>query len=136
MPNIIATAEAENTGEAYTTTLQTNQHMLIADEPTDLGGQELGPAPGDFLCMALASCMVITLRMYITRKGWEIGRIRARVNLVKNIDKAAGSNTFYCNLSFSEKLTAEQCEKLHKIAKACPLHRLLNKPSDIITLLE
>lgn len=60
MPNIIATAEAENTGEAYTTD--------------------------------------------VTREGWEIGRIRARVNLVKNIDKASGSNTFYCNLSFSEKL--------------------------------
>ncbi|SIT83087.1 OsmC family protein [Pontibacter indicus] len=136
MPNIIATAEAENTGEMYTTTLQTNRHTLIADEPLDLGGQDLGPGPGDFLCMALASCMVITLRMYITRKGWEIGRINAKVNLVKSPDTATGANTFYCSVSFSEKLTAEQHGKLCKIAKACPLHRLLNRPSNIITLLE
>lgn len=136
MPNIIATAEAENTGEAYTTTLQTNRHMLIADEPFDLGGQDLGPAPGDFLCMALASCMVITLRMYITRKGWEISWIKAKVNLVKSTDNAAGNNIFYCSVSFGKKLSTEQREKLCKIAKACPLHRLLNKPSEIITLLD
>ncbi|MDO6388588.1 OsmC family protein [Pontibacter sp. BT731] len=136
MPNIIATAEAENTGEAYATKLITNQHRLLADEPFDLGGQNLGPNPGDYLCMALASCMVITLRMYITRKGWEIGRIKAKVNLVKSTNTASGNNTFYCSVSFGETLTTEQRGKLCKIAKACPLHRLLSRPSDIITLLD
>lgn len=136
MPNIIATAEAENKGDKYTTKLHVNQHALVADEPLLIGGQDLGPAPGDYLCMALASCMVITLRMYVDRKGWSIPQIKAKINLIKGSDTASGNNTFYCNVSLDGTLTAEQREKLLKIAKACPLHRLLAKPSDVITLLE
>lgn len=135
MPNIIATAEAENTGEVYATKLLTNKHTLLADEPFELGGQEMGPSPGDFLCIALASCMVITLRMYIARKGWKISQIKARVDQVES-PIPSGNATFYCNVSFVETLTSEQRDKLFKIATACPLHRILNKPSDIITLLE
>jgi putative redox protein len=136
MPKIIASAEAENNGERYTTKLLANQHTLVADEPLIIGGQDLGPAPGEYLCMALASCMVITLRMYVERKGWSVSLIKAKVNLVKGSDTVSGNNIFYCNVSLDGALTAEQRDKIAKIAKACPLHRLLSKPSDLITLLE
>jgi putative redox protein len=133
--NIIATADAENNGELYTINLNVNGHTLIADELTEKGGLDLGPAPGDYICMSLASCTVITLRMYANRKGWNLEKIHAKVNLVSGKALPSGNNTFYVELSFSGDLTNEQRQRLMEIADACPVHRLLKKPTDIITML-
>ncbi len=135
MTKIIATAEAENKGGGYTTNMKVHQFELIADEPTELGGNNLGPSPGDYLCMALASCTVITLRMYSDRKKWKVDNIRVKVNLVKGTEMASGNNTFYCEVSLSGELDEEQKKRLLEISKACPVHRLLDKPSDTITIL-
>lgn len=130
---IIASAEAANSGAALTTRVTAGAHVLVADEPAALGGNGEGPAPGDYLCMALASCKAITLRMYAQRKKWAVGAITVQVNLVKGDPAVAGSNTFYCTLHFSGSLDAHQVKRLLEIAKVCPIDRLLRKPSEIVT---
>lgn len=135
MSKIIATARAENNTGSYTTELQVNQYTFIADEPKDIGGQDLGPKPGDYLCMALASCTAITLRMYAQRKGWSIEQISVKVDLAKSDDTPAGNQTFYCEVSVKGNLAEEQMARLLQIAKACPIHRLLTRPCDVITTL-
>lgn len=136
MPATIATAYAENNGALYTTELQVKQHQLIADELPILGGQDLGPEPGSYLCMALASCTVITLRMYVQRKGWNVEQISAKVDLVKSEDKTSGTNTFHCEVSVTGDLTDAQRDRLLYIARACPVHKLLSKPSEMVTVLK
>mgnify|MGYP002379459496 CR=1 FL=1 len=71
MPKIIAIAEVINKNENYTSNVRVNQHVSLSDEPLEKGGEDLGPAPGDYLCAALASCKAITLRMYVQRKKWD-----------------------------------------------------------------
>lgn len=133
MPTIIATAEVINNGETYTSNIQVNQHSLLVDEPIEKGGEDLGPAPGDYLCAALASCKVITLRMYAERKKWKVDKIKVKVNLVLGKESSSGNNTFFCELFFSGDLDDEQQKRLLVIANSCPLHKLLSKPSDIVT---
>lgn len=132
---IIASATAENTGEIYKTELKMSQHLLVADEPPEAGGKDEGPAPGDYLCMSLASCKVITLRMYAARKNWKADLIKIRVNLVKSTEIESGNNTFFCEVELKGDLTHEQKKRMMEIAKACPLDRLLRKPSDIVSVL-
>lgn len=132
---IIASATAENTGEIYTTELKANQHFLIADELPEVGGKDKGPAPGDYLCMALASCKVITLRMYAQRKNFKIDVIKVKADLVKGTDMESGSNTFFCEIEIKGDITDEQKTRMLEIAKACPVDRLLRKPSEIVSLL-
>ncbi len=133
MSRIIATAEVTNSGDQYTSKLQVNQHSLIVDEPNDKGGADLGPAPGDYLCAALASCKAITLRMYVQRKKWNVEQIKVTVHLVLGKETSSGNNTFFCRLNFIGDLDDEQQKRLLFIANACPLHRMLSKPSDIVT---
>ena len=135
MPKIIAAAEARNQGEKYATHLKVQQHALLADELPEYGGKDLGPAPGDYLCMALASCTVMTLRMYAERKQWPVEDIHVKVNLVKGADMASGQNTFFCEIKVTGELTDEQQKRMMEIAKACPIHRLLTKPSDVVTIM-
>ena len=132
---IIASAQAENTGDIYKTELKINQHLLIADELPEVGGKDEGPAPTDYLCMSLASCKAITLRMYAQRKNWKIDVIKVKVNLVKGSDMESGNNTFFSEVDIKGDLTDEQKARMLQIAKACPIDRLLIKSSDSISVL-
>lgn len=132
---IIATAVAENTGEMYKTELKAGHHLLITDEPQELGGNNEGPAPGEYLCMALASCKVITLRMYAQRKNWTADVIKVKATLVKGSDMESGNNTFFCEVEIKGDLTDEQKKRMLEISKACPIDKLLRKPNDIESIL-
>ena len=134
-PKIIASALAENSGEIYKTELKTNQHLLIADELPELGGQDEGPAPGDYLCMSLAACKVITLRMYAERKSWKVDVIKVKANLIKGSDTESGNNTFLCEVEIKGDLNDDQKKRMLQIAKVCPIDKLLTKQSDSITVL-
>ena len=127
-------AEAKNKGELFATFMETNGHILVADEPREFGGKNLGPSPGDYLCISLASCKAITLRMYIQRKQWKADAIHVKVKLVKGSRFASGMNTFYCEIIVTGDINADQRKRLEDIAKACPVSRMLGKQNEVITV--
>ena len=133
---IIASVEAENTGEAYTTRILVDDREYLADEPEVYGGNNEGAAPTQYVCMALASCKAITLRMYANRKKWKLEEIRVKVNMVKGDQMPSGSNTFFCLIKLLGELTEEQKKRLMEISKICPVDKLLNKSNEVITLAE
>lgn len=133
---VIAAAEAENTGETYTTRVLVSERQYIVDEPKILGGNDAGAAPAEHVCIALASCKAITLRMYANRKGWKLKMIRVKVHMVNGDNTSSGRNTFLCSIGLTGDLTEEQVKRLLEIARVCPVDRLLSKPSEIVTVLE
>ena len=108
-------------------------NVLIADEPVSIGGKDTGFSPKELLASSLAACTNATLRMYADRKGWTVPEISVTVNLVKGTDMPSGQNTFYCDVKWKGDLAPEQEKRFLEIAKACPIHRLLTKPSEVIT---
>ena len=61
--------------DSFTHQVEIRGHRVTADEPENQGGQDLGPSPQELLAASLASCMAITMEMYATRKGWDIGAV-------------------------------------------------------------
>jgi putative redox protein len=133
--NIIATVVAENNSDALTTNVQAGEHKAIGDEPISIGGKDMGPSPGDYLCMALASCKAITLRMYVQRKKWDIQNITVRVSLERLDEGGITSHTFYAQILVDTSVPQEQKERLIYIAKACPISKLLSKQNEVVTTL-
>jgi putative redox protein len=117
--------------DLYKTEITTETHQLIADEPIDVGGKDLGPGPGDFVRIGLASCTAITLRMYANRKGWDVGTIEVKVYSESVEDKTI----FNCLIYFNGNVTDEQRKRLLSIANACPVHKMLTHPIEIVTKL-
>ncbi len=115
--------------ERYKTELVTNGHHLIADEPEEVGGKNLGPGPGEFLMVSLASCTAITVRMYADRKQWPLEKIRVEVTSEK-MDK---TTIFIRHVYFEGALDDVQRNRLLQIANACPVHKALTNPIEIKT---
>ena len=99
------------------------QHALVADEPKDLGGTDLGPKPTELLAAALASCTAITIELYAERKGWEIGRIETAVSLGEAAD--GKSPRFEVAIAIPGQLDTDQLERIETIAGKCPVAKLL-----------
>ncbi len=115
----------------YKTELMTSGHQTIVDEPEELGGTNLGPAPGEFLMISLASCTAITLRMYADRKKWNVEKIRVEVAF----EKAQYKTIFKREISFEGDLDDDQRARLLQIANSCPVHKTLTNPIEIETVL-
>jgi putative redox protein len=118
--------------DRYRTELITNGHHLVADEPEEVGGKNLGPGPGEFLMVSLASCTAITVRMYADRKQWPLEKIRVEVTSERNNE----TTTFIRHVYFEGALDDVQRNRLLQIANACPVHKVLTNPIEIKTELK
>ncbi|WP_435181860.1 bifunctional alpha/beta hydrolase/OsmC family protein [Cellulophaga omnivescoria] len=121
----------------FTTTIQTKNHTLIADEPEGIG-DDFGPSPYDFLSAGLAACTVMTLKMYAQRKKWDLQEVfvyityakKHSADLMLDVDKPTKYDHLSKKLKFVGNLDDKQKLRLKEIASKCPVHRTLQ--SDII----
>ena len=99
-------------------------HRWLGDEPTDLGGGNLGPSPECMLLASLGACTAITLQMYAMRKQWPLTGVE--VDLQFNpAGKAAVGTDISRKISLLGNLDAQQRQRLLQIANACPIHKVL-----------
>jgi putative redox protein len=116
-----ATARREN--GSYKHEIDIREHHVVSDEPEENGGEDSGPSPQELLAASLASCTAITMEMYATRKGWDIGDLVVDVNYEP---AQRGSPTkFQMAVKLPKELPEEQREKMMQIAAKCPVHRTL-----------
>jgi putative redox protein len=115
--------------DTYKTELKARHHVVIADEPPDVGGTDLGARPGDFLRMSLASCTAITLRMYANRKNFDVDKIIVSVTT----EDGEGKTILHSDVQIQGKLDDAQHQRMLQIAKLCPVHKVLTHPIEIIT---
>ncbi|PIF44513.1 putative redox protein [Chryseobacterium sp. 52] len=115
----------------YYTEVTAGENQIITDEPIDKGGQNKGFNPMEILATSLASCTAATLRMYIERKEWDVENISVEVELENfPLTKRA---VFKREISFEGILDEEQLKRLHTIADACPVHKILTNDIEILT---
>lgn len=109
--------------QKYKTELQVNNHIIIADEPVEVGGQDLGFTPSELLQSSLASCSAMTIRMYADRKGWDLEKVEIEVGFKRNI--STGEVTFKKEIKLYGNLTDDQQEKLLEMGSKCPIEKMI-----------
>jgi putative redox protein len=110
----------------YQCAIKWRNGKFIADEPPTSGGEDQGPDPYTLLLSSLVTCTLVTLRMYIDRKGWVIPEIKVNANLFQEKKEELMHTIIDRDISFPNGETdAEQKKKLLEIAKNCPISRLL-----------
>lgn len=106
-------------------------NSIIADEPVDKGGKDLGFSPKELLAAALAACTSATVRMYADQKKWPLDEVRINVDLER--DDASHKTVINRRIEFIGTLDAGQKKRLMAVANACPIHKILSNPIEINT---
>ena len=108
---------------------RTASTAFLVDEPHSVGGLGSGPNPYDLLSTALGACTAMTLRLYAERKGWNLGRIR--VSVLHHRASLQTRDLFERTIHLEGSLDEAQTARLLEIADLCPVHRTLDRGSDV-----
>ncbi|XOV68184.1 MAG: OsmC family protein [Fluviicola sp.] len=115
-PDIVGTNSA-----GFTVRMSARGHEVLADEPKEVGGTDLGAKPGELLLSSLAGCKLITLRMYAERKGWDLGETTISLRYLEIGDPTIVEK----KIRFSADLTEGQIKRLVDISGRCPVAKML-----------
>ena len=119
--------------EKYQCTIEWRNGKFISDEPQSSGGKDLGPDPYTLLLSSLASCTLVTLRMYIDRKGWNIPSISVNVNMYNEKKDDKIISVIDRDIIFSADTPEEQKTRLQEIASSCPISKILQNDIKVRT---
>jgi putative redox protein len=121
--------KGNSTDKNFITELSSRDLVIYADEPLDKGGQNKSFTPMELLGSSLSSCTIITLQLYFNHKGWEYSDIEVDVAFDSDIKPIV----FHRNVKVKGTFDEKQIQRIAAIANACPVHKLLEKGSEIIT---
>ncbi|HWO94271.1 MAG TPA: OsmC family protein [Dehalococcoidia bacterium] len=127
----------------YAQLLTADGHAFVADEPTDSGGDGLGPDPYELLLWSLGACTAMTLLMYARRHDYPLADIAVQVehDRVYPDDSAATAEpgaerrkieVLRRKITLRGDITDEQRERLLEIARRCPVHRTLAAAPEVV----
>ena len=125
---------ARTPASGFRTEVRVGRHTLIADEPSSVGGSDLGPTPYDLLSAALATCTSMTLQMYARHKQVPLQSATVRVMHDKvhaedcaDCENAAGKiDEFRRAIKLEGELSDGERSRMLEIADRCPVHRTLH----------
>jgi putative redox protein len=113
-----AVGSTGSSAPAYRVDLQVGTHQLVADEATAGGGADAGPSPFGLLLSGLAACTAMTLRMYASRKGWDLTTLDVDVRYDVTED---GTASIARAITVPLLVPVEQRERLADIAERTPV---------------
>lgn len=125
----------------YDQEIAVGPHRLLADEPRDVGGNDVGPNPYELLLAALGACTSMTLRMYAERKQWPLRGVEMRLahsrihaeDCAECDTKQGMLDSIEAEITLIGELSNEQRHRLLEIASMCPVHRTLKSEIQIRT---
>ncbi|WP_343748125.1 OsmC family protein [Fluviicola sp.] len=131
----MATISANIKKELYRVEIESpTGNVVIADEPLESGGKDLGFSPKELLIASLGACTSATLRMYADKKGWDLQEVKLEIDLDR--DEKANKTIIKRSIQLFGNLDEKQRERLLNVANACPVHKILTNPIEITTKLE
>ncbi len=115
-----------NFPRGYQSLISNGRHTILADEPINSKGTDLGMSPPDLILSSLAMCKAATVRFIARKKGWEVGEVEANLSQkVKRERDGSLTTNVSVRIHIEGDLTDEQRQELIKEADACYVHRMI-----------
>ena len=131
----------EEKNHKFTVHVSTDNHYWLADEPTRMGGDNMGPDPYEHLLASLGSCTVMTLRMYANHKSIPLENIVVRLrhahehlkDCADPENEGAKIEVIHRSIELVGELSEQQRQRCLQIADKCPVHKTLHATLQVRT---
>ena len=130
--SVIASAKVQALAEPWKGEVTSGSHQFLTDKPESFGGHDTGPAPYDFLTASLASCTMITLRMYAQHKQINLGDFSVEVDFYTNREQ---QEKIERRVIFKQPVSPDLKEKLLNVCSKTPVTKTLLRSLDIQTVI-
>ncbi|OJU91203.1 MAG: osmotically inducible protein C [Acinetobacter sp. 38-8] len=130
--SIIASAKVLTLAEPWKGEVTSGTHQFLTDKPESFGGHDTGPAPYDFLTASLASCTMITLRMYAQHKEIDLGEFTVEVDFHTYREQ---QERIERRVIFKQPISQDLQEKLLNVCSKTPVTKTLLRSLDIETVI-
>lgn len=130
--SIIASSKVLTLAEPWKGEVSSGTHQFLTDKPEQFGGHDTGPAPYDFLTASLASCTMITLRMYAQHKEIDLGEFTVEVDFYTNREQ---QERIERRVVFKQTVAQDLQEKLLNVCSKTPVTKTLLRSLDIHTMI-
>lgn len=118
--------------DKYRMQVHTAQHVILADEPEENGGEGTAPDPYELLSASLSTCTVATLQMYLKRKNWDIKLRSVAVSFTEEDNGGIKTAHFLKQIKIDGTLDEMQKSRLLLISDACPVSKILKSGNNKI----
>ena len=102
------------------------RNSLATDGTPEEGGEGSGPSPHDLYDAALGACKALTVLWYAKHKNIPVEGIEVSVERDASQERS-GIYRLSAELSLTGNLTASQREELLRVARKCPIHKLMTE---------
>lgn len=137
--SVVVRTKGHLTG-AVETTLTSNRHTILVDEPAALAGNDAAPGPVDYAVAALASCQAITYRFWAEKLGIALDDVEVTVEADLDLrgffglDDAVRPGFTAVRVS-TTPVGPESAERYRELAEAadahCPVLDLFANPTPV-----
>lgn len=133
----VETTADSHLAEDFRSQIKTRNFDLIADQPENMGGTDLGPRPSELLLAALAACHEVTYRLYADAMDINLQDVAVSVTGVSdargffNVDDEvdAGFSEVFGDINIVSNASDEDIERLRQtVNRHCPVLDDLRKP--------
>lgn len=112
------------TTEKYQVQLSVNNHTIISDANAVDGGDGAAASPKDFFLSSVASCKLMTMKMYVDRKGWEIEDISIEMSFSTDVKE---EYVISQKITIKADLDDAKIQRIKNIAELCPVAKYMKQ---------
>jgi putative redox protein len=119
-------------GDRYA--VQVRGHELIIDQPTNVGGTDLGPTPVELFVASLASCVAHYAGRFLARHHICRDGLRVDTSWQMSQNRPARVASVTLRITPPPAMPPERLPALLAVARACTIHNTLEQAPDVSIL--
>jgi len=119
------------TTKDYLAEAKMRNHYSVLDRPVEEGGGDTGPTPVEYMLTAIAGCVSMTLRFYLTRKNWDVGNITVEVFQKEKLTNQGVEKSIREEIYFEKEVSESQKNELLKVAAKCPIVKMIKQETKV-----
>lgn len=115
--------------------VRVRNHAFIVDQPSDVGGSDLGPTPTELFVAGLATCVGFYAERFFRRHDLSAKGFAVECDFTMSDDRPARVTDIEVRVTLPDEFPDDRFEALQRVVEHCTVHNSLRSPPSVRTVL-